>query len=77
LSNWYSLVQKKEYGGLGVLDLRDLNLCLLASWIQRGSYGNGLWMSSTNLVLLIFSVVKIDKFHPFEKGLNGLPKQPE
>jgi hypothetical protein len=35
LSNWYSLAQKKEHGGMGIPDLRDLNLCLLASWIQR------------------------------------------
>jgi hypothetical protein len=35
LSNWYSLAQKKEHGGMGIPDLRDLNLCLLASWVQR------------------------------------------
>jgi hypothetical protein len=35
LSNWYSLAHKKEHGGLCIPDLRDLNLCLLASWIQR------------------------------------------
>jgi hypothetical protein len=32
LSNWVSLTQRKENGGLGIPDLRDLNLCLLASW---------------------------------------------
>jgi hypothetical protein len=26
---------KKEFGGLGVPDLRELNLCLLRSWIRR------------------------------------------
>jgi hypothetical protein len=26
---------EKEYGGLGVLDLADLNMCLVASWIKR------------------------------------------
>jgi hypothetical protein len=25
----------KEFGGLGIPDLRDLNICLLAVWIQR------------------------------------------
>jgi hypothetical protein len=35
LSNWQSLAQKVEFGGLGVPDLRDLNLCLLTSWVQR------------------------------------------
>jgi hypothetical protein len=26
---------KKEYGGLGVPNVRDLNLVLLGSWIKR------------------------------------------
>jgi hypothetical protein len=26
---------KKEYEGLGIPDLRELNLCLLGSWIRR------------------------------------------
>jgi hypothetical protein len=44
LSNIYSLTQKKEFGGIGIPDLRDLNLCLLASWVQRYQDGEGkLW----------------------------------
>jgi hypothetical protein len=35
LSNWHFLAQRKENEGLGIPDLRDLNLCLLASWVQR------------------------------------------
>jgi hypothetical protein len=35
LSNWGSLTQRKEEGGLGIPDLRDLNLWLLASWVNR------------------------------------------
>jgi hypothetical protein len=34
LSDWYSLTQRKEQGGLGIPDLRMLNMCLLASWVQ-------------------------------------------
>jgi hypothetical protein len=26
---------KKEYGGLGIPSLKDLNLCLLGSWVKR------------------------------------------
>jgi hypothetical protein len=26
---------KKKYGGLGILNIRELNLCLLGSWIRR------------------------------------------
>jgi hypothetical protein len=40
LSNWPSLAQRKEAGGVGVPDLRDLNLCLLASWIHRYRVSN-------------------------------------
>jgi hypothetical protein len=44
LSNWQSLTQRKENGGLGILDLRNLNLCLLASWVQRYyDSGSKLW----------------------------------
>jgi hypothetical protein len=35
ISNLYSMAQRKEYGGMGIPDFRYLNLCLLASWIQR------------------------------------------
>ena len=35
LSNWPSLTQEKDYGGWGIPDLSSLNLCLLASWINR------------------------------------------
>jgi len=33
LARWPMITQKKEFGGLGVPDLRTLNICLLASWI--------------------------------------------
>jgi hypothetical protein len=35
LSNIQSLTQKKEHGGVGIPNLKDLNLCLLVSWVQR------------------------------------------
>jgi hypothetical protein len=35
LANWQSLCQRKEAGELGIPDMRELNLCLLASWVQR------------------------------------------
>jgi hypothetical protein len=34
LSNWWSIAQKKEHGGMVVPDLGDVSLCLLASWIK-------------------------------------------
>jgi len=44
LARWPMITQKKEFGGLGVPDLRTLNICLLASWIQRYHlHNNALW----------------------------------
>jgi hypothetical protein len=40
---------RKDQGGMGILDLRDLNLCLLASWIQRYNDADGkLWRKIVN-----------------------------
>jgi hypothetical protein len=34
----------KDFGGLGVPNLRDLNICLLASWVKRYNIDeNKLW----------------------------------
>jgi hypothetical protein len=35
LANWLSIYMKKEYGGLGIPNLQDLNICLIGSWIRR------------------------------------------
>jgi hypothetical protein len=35
LANWHLICMNKEYGGLGIPSLRDLNLCLLGSWVKR------------------------------------------
>jgi hypothetical protein len=32
---------KKEFGGTGILNLQDLNLCLIGSWIKRYIQGKG------------------------------------
>jgi hypothetical protein len=35
---------KKEFGGMGIPNLQDLNLCLIGSWIKRYIQGEGaLW----------------------------------
>jgi hypothetical protein len=41
LSNLQSLCQTKDEGGMGVPNLRNLNLCLLASWVHRYYADNG------------------------------------
>jgi hypothetical protein len=35
LANWHLVCMKKDFEGLGVLNLKDLNLCLLGNWIKR------------------------------------------
>lgn len=35
LANWELVSMCKEYGGLGIPSLRDLNISLLASWLKR------------------------------------------
>jgi hypothetical protein len=38
---------KERGGGLGIPDLRDLNLCLLASWVQQYYEGEDkLWKAA-------------------------------
>jgi hypothetical protein len=35
---------KKEFGGLGIPNIRELNLCLLDSWLRRYSLDdNKIW----------------------------------
>jgi len=44
LANWQGACLRKENGGLGILDLRNLNLCLLGSWVRRYEESKGkLW----------------------------------
>jgi hypothetical protein len=35
LANWHLIYMKNSYEGLGIPDLKDLNLCLLGSWVKR------------------------------------------
>ena len=37
---WKALIRPKEFGGLGFLDTRVMNLCLLSKWIMRIENGD-------------------------------------
>lgn len=39
LANWQLVCMRQEFGGLGIPNLHDLNICLLGSWVKR--YING------------------------------------
>jgi hypothetical protein len=40
LTSWQHVTMPKEYGGLGVPNIRELNMCLLGSWLRRYSLGD-------------------------------------
>jgi hypothetical protein len=77
LSNIISLTQEKEFGGLGILNLRDLNLSLLDSLVQRYHDGEGkLWKAIIDFKYTpcssnIFGCRNRDN-PPSGKGLCGL-----
>jgi hypothetical protein len=57
---------------MGVPDFRNLNLCLLASWVQRYYNSNDkLWKrivdSSTILILQTFSMLGLERLLHFGK----------
>lgn len=61
LANWPSMCTRKEYGGLGIPDIRQLNMCLLGSWIRRynimrimASYGKKWLITNIELLLQTF-----------------------
>ena len=41
LANRKLICKKKEFGGLGIPDLANVNLCLLGSWISRYAKDDG------------------------------------
>jgi hypothetical protein len=64
---------RKEFGGMGIPHLQDLNLCLLGSWIKRYIPGVGtLWRklidNKYNTRIPIYFVVMMHIHHPFGKG---------
>jgi hypothetical protein len=70
------LTWRKEKGGLGIPNLRDLNLCLIASWIQR--YYEARDKIRRQIIGFkyspnIFATVK-EIAHPFRRGLCVLLK---
>jgi hypothetical protein len=47
LANLPSICMKKHFGGLGIRNLQDLNICLIGSWVKRYIQSAGaLWKKS-------------------------------
>ena len=45
LVNWKTVCLPKDQGGLGVLDLKIMNIALLAKWLWKLFNEKGLWQS--------------------------------
>ena len=43
LVKWEDVCRPKEMGGLGILDLDIMNICLLCKWIWKLENGSGMW----------------------------------
>jgi hypothetical protein len=41
LAGWQHVNMEKDFGGFGIPNLRELNICLLASWVRRYFVYNG------------------------------------
>lgn len=41
LANWRLVCMKKEFGGLGIPNLQELNICLLGSWREGKLWKTG------------------------------------
>jgi hypothetical protein len=66
LVNWDSVSMMKDYGGLGIPNLRDLNIYLLASWIKRYNVEkNKLWKQ------VIDSKYSTNRLNFFYSNTNG------
>jgi hypothetical protein len=81
LSNSQLVSQKKEMGGLGIPDLRSLNVALLSSWIFRYHLNsNFIWTRIVDLKYItkkpnIFCCPDVD-VSPFWKGVLGYASCP-
>jgi hypothetical protein len=74
LANWGLVTQRKEFVGPAILDLAEMNICLLASWVKRYSLDdNKLWKQIVEYKYMvdnpnIFSCSSIGT-SPFWEGL--------
>ena len=75
---WDALIRPKDFGGLGILDVRAMNVCLVAKWLDRLENGpNNVccellkrkYLGSKN----IFQIKKVSGSQ-FWRGLLGVRK---
>ena len=45
LANWHLVCMRKEYGGMCIPNIKDVNLCLLGNWVKRYIHDEGkIWI---------------------------------
>ena len=76
LPNWKLICKKKEFSGLGIPDLANVNLYLLGSWLKRYikmmvSCGNPWLMLNTTRKIPRISAVELLGFPTSERVLWG------
>jgi hypothetical protein len=72
-ANWQLISMKKEFGGLGIPNLKYLNLCLLGSWVKRFMVDeNNLWRRVVDNIagIVTFSTLTKTMHHSFGRGLS-------
>ena len=73
LVNWETVSMCKEFGGLGIPNLRDLNICLLSSWLKRYQVDDDkLWK---NLIDYKYCTKEPNIFHSNTQGASNFFKR--
>jgi hypothetical protein len=69
LASWQHVTIEKEFGGLGVPSLRELNLYLLGSWVRRYFLDEGkLWKQ---IIDFKYDICKPNVFTCVERGATN------
>ena len=56
LVNWEIVSMCRDFGGLGIPNLRDLNICLIGSWLKRYQVDDGkLWKEMIDFATKVLS----------------------
>ena len=67
LVNWETVSMSKDFGGLGIPNLRDLNMCLLGSWLRRYQESGGkMWRQ---LLDFKYNTSEPNIFHTSSRGI--------
>ena len=78
LASWKMICMKKEFGGLGIPNLQEVNTCLLGSWVKRFyEEGEKPWQAIIEEKYLsgkpnLFAVHSIPNSSRFWKGFQSI-----